>query len=143
MSSPLKKAFDTGIYPNAVSSALFILRLAVGILMLTHGYGKFLKLFGEAPIQFADPLGIGSELSLLLVVFAEFFCSIFLVFGIATRLSTIPLIITMLVAAFIVHASDPFMRKELPLLYAGIYIVIAIVGAGKYSVDHWLYKKLE
>lgn len=142
MASSLKKIFSTAIYPNAVSSALFILRLAVGILMLTHGYGKLLMLFGEAPIQFADPIGLGVNVSLALAVFAEFFCSIFLIFGIATRLSTIPLIITMLVAAFIVHAVDPFVRKELPLLYTSIYIVIAIVGAGKYSVDYWISKKL-
>ncbi len=99
-------------------------------------------LFGEAPIQFADPIGLGVNVSLALAVFAEFFCSIFLIIGIATRLSTIPLIITMLVAAFIVHAADPFVRKELPLLYTSIYIVIATAGAGKFSVDYWISKKL-
>ncbi len=143
MTSPLKKLFNTGNYPNSVSSALLILRLAVGTLMLTHGYGKLVMLFGDAPIQFADPIGLGVNVSLGLAVFAEFFCSIFLIFGLATRFATIPLIITMLVAAFIVHLSDPFMRKELPLLYTSIYIVLSIAGAGKYSIDHWIHKNLK
>jgi putative oxidoreductase len=47
----------------------------------------------------------------------------------------------MLVAALIVHAPDPFSRKELPLLYATIFVIIAIAGAGKYSLDNWISKK--
>jgi putative oxidoreductase len=78
----------------------------------------------------------------MLTVFAEVFCSIFLIFGFATRLSSIPLLITMLVAILIVHAPDEFGRKELPLLYAVVYFVILLLGAGKYSVDQWLYQRM-
>ena len=41
----------------------------------------------------------------------------------------------MLVAAFIVHGADPFAKKEKALLYAICFLVIAITGAGKYSID--------
>ena len=44
---------------------------------------------------------------------------------------------------FRTHAPDSFTRKELPLLYATIYIVIALAGAGKYSADNWIFKKLK
>lgn len=134
---------NTGNYTNNISFTLLFLRVVVGVFMLTHGYGKFLMLAGGDAIQFADPIGVGVTASLLLAVFAEFFCSIFLIFGLATRFSSIPLLVTMLVAAFIVHASDAFMRKELPLLYAAIYLVILIAGAGKFSVDYWLLKKIK
>jgi putative oxidoreductase len=143
MDQVIKKVFYTGNYPNSVSVSLLIVRVVVGIFMLTHGYGKFLNLVSGDPIQFADPIGIGVTASLVLAVLAEFLCSIFLIFGFATRLSSIPLIITMLVAALVVHANDGFMRQELPLLYASIYLVLAIVGAGKYSLDHLIYKKLK
>lgn len=93
---------------------------------------------GDEPIQFADPIGIGAVASLALAVGAEFFCSIFLMVGVGTRLAAIPLLITMLVAALIVHWPDPFIRKELPLLYAAIYLVFIFTGAGRYSIDHWL-----
>jgi len=138
--------FKTIFYPGSFSKysdlILLLMRIGVGALMLSHGAGKFLKLFGDEPVKFADPLGVGAGASLALAVFAEVFCSIFLIFGFATRLSVVPLIITMLVAVFIIHTHDPFPKKELPLLYIIIYLAIAIFGAGKFSVDNWIYKKL-
>jgi putative oxidoreductase len=138
----LRNSFNPGTANNTGSLALLVLRLAVGSLMLTHGLGKLTMLFGEGPIQFLDPIGVGVTTSLMLTVFAEVFCSIFLIFGFATRLSSIPLLITMLVAILIVHAPDEFGRKELPLLYAVVYFVILLLGAGKYSVDQWLYQRM-
>jgi putative oxidoreductase len=108
--------------------------------MITHGLPKLTKLLDEGDIQFGDPLGIGAALSLVLVVFAEFFCSILIGIGLGTRLATIPLMITMAVAAFISHAPDPFRRKEMALLYLLIYILLLIVGSGKYSVDQIISK---
>lgn len=138
----LNMVFDTRFYSSSASAALLVLRLVVGAFMLTHGYGKFMSLIGGGPVQFADPIGIGATASLVLVVFAEFFCSIFLIFGFVTRLSSIPLIITMLVASLIVHANDGFMRQELPLLYATVYFLLLILGAGKYSVDYLIAQKI-
>ena len=137
----IKNIFNPGTYPKNINFVLLLLRLAVGILMLTHGMGKFSTLFGEGPIQFPDPIGVGATASLALAVFAEVFCSMLLIFGIGTRLAAIPLLITMLVAALIVHANDGFGRQELPLLYSAIYFVIAIAGAGKISIDNWIYRK--
>ena len=142
MTKVFKYVFNPGSYSDKISFALLLLRLTVGIFMLTHGDGKLMMLFGEGPIKFSDPLGVGTEASLSLAVFAEVLCSVFLIFGVATRFSAIPLLITMLVAALIVHAPDAFGRKELPLLYSAIYLVIALLGAGKYSVDYLIQKKI-
>lgn len=78
----------------------------------------------------------------MLIVFAEVFCSIFLVIGFATRFAAIPLLFSMLVIVFIVHLDDGFGKQELPLIYASVYMIIAITGAGKISVDNLIYKKL-
>lgn len=136
----IKNMFNSGNYSNNISLVLLVLRLAVGIFMLTHGWGKFEKLFGSDPIQFSDPLGIGAPASLALAVFSEVLCSILLILGLGTRFAAIPLLITMLVAIFIVHATDGFGRQELPGLYAVIYMTIAAVGAGKYSMDYLITK---
>ncbi len=109
--------------------------------MLTHGLGKFKAFFSGEPIQFRDPIGVEASASLVLAVFAEVLCAILLIIGLSTRLAAIPLAMTMLVAAFIVHANDGFGRQELPLLYAAIYISIALIGAGKYSLDNLISKK--
>ncbi len=138
----IKQFFNPGIHPNNTSYVLLLLRVIVGIFMLTHGMGKFYKLIGDAPIQFADPLGVGLTASLALTVFAEVFCSILLILGLLTRIAAIPLIITMLVVAFVVHGSDGFGSQELPIMYLMMYLVIAILGAGKISLDKLIYSKI-
>jgi putative oxidoreductase len=142
MNLMIRTIFNPGNYPKNIDFSLLLLRVATGAFMLTHGWGKFLKLIGDEPIMFADPIGIGETASLVLVVFSEVLCSMLLIFGAATRLAAIPLIITMLVAAFIIHADDGFGKQELPLLYTTIYIVFALAGAGKFSVDNWIYNKI-
>ena len=110
-----------------------------------HGFPKLLKLFSGAEIKFSDPLGIGSELSFALVVFAEFICSSLLILGLFTRLSLIPLISTMLVAGFIHHAPDPFAVKEKVFLFLIIFVAMIFTGGGKYALNKILpakYQKL-
>lgn len=102
--------------------------------MLTHGWPKLMKVV-NADWGFADPLGIGPMASLILTVFAEFICAAAIIVGFRTRLFAIPLIITMAVAAFIVHGSDPLGDKEMALLYLGGFSVLALMGAGRISVD--------
>lgn len=138
----IKKILNPGTYSREINLALLFLRVSIGIFMLTHGMGKLLTLFTDSTIQFADPIGIGPTASLALAVFAEVLCSILLIFGIATRFAVIPLVITMIVAALIVHSEDAFRVKEMALLYLSVFISILIAGAGKISVDNWIYRKI-
>lgn len=114
---------------------LLILRLTAGGLMLVHGLPKLMKLFAGGTIQFPDPLGVGATASLGLAVFSEVVCAIFLILGLKTKWAAVPLAITMFVAGFLVHASDPFKIKEKAILYMLIYISLFFTGAGKFSVD--------
>lgn len=125
-----------------VSIGLLLLRVIVGVFMMTHGFGKLKMLLGPGEIQFADPIGIGLELSLILAVFAEFFCSILLILGLGTRLAAFPLWFTMFVAGVIVHAADPFGVKEMAFLYGTIYTVILFTGPGKFSIDRLIENRL-
>ena len=102
--------------------------------MLSHGYSKFLRLL-EGNLKFSDPLGIGSELSFLLVVLAEFFSAIALVFGFWTRINAFLLSFTMFVAAFISHADDIFSKQEKSLMYLVVFLFLMVVGGGKHSID--------
>ena len=138
-----KKILDPGNYSHNVNLAILILRVAIGTFMMTHGIGKLFTLFGDEPIAFADPIGLGETASLVLTVFAEVFCSVLLILGLGTRLASIPLIITMFVAGFIVHAGDEFRVKEMAFLYLVVYIAIALKGAGKYSFDALIYNKMK
>lgn len=116
------------------------LRVMMGALMLVHGYPKLLRLF-EPVIKFPDPLGVGVFASLLLTVFSEFFCSILLIIGFKTRLASIPLIITMFFAAFIIHSGDAWKKKELGVMYLVGYMALLLLGSGKLSIDNYLERK--
>ena len=113
---------------------LLLLRLGFSGLMLTHGIPKLMNLV-QGNLDFADPLGIGAVPSLILTVIGEAICPLLIIIGYKTRLAAIPVIITMVVAAFIVHGADPIDTKEKALLYLFAFVVIALTGAGKHSVD--------
>lgn len=110
------------------------LRISMSFLMLSHGFPKFQKLI-SGDFAFGDPIGIGEAPSLILTVIGEFICPILIIIGFKTRLAAVPTIITMFVAAFIVHGTDSFDIKEKAVLYLVGFISIALLGPGKFSVD--------
>ena len=123
------------------SFGLFILRLGFGGMVLwSHGLPKLLH-FSEKASSFPDPLGIGHGFSLGLAIFAEFFCSILLIWGILTRLVAIPLLATMLTAIFLIHGNDPLGERELAILYAIPFFALIFTGPGKVSIDHFIFGK--
>jgi putative oxidoreductase len=130
----MKKLMSASYSAGAFNFAMLLLRLGVGALMLNHGYGKLVH-FTEMKSQFMNFMGLGQTVSLSLVVFAEFFCSVFLILGLFTRLSVIPLIVTMCVALFKVQKGDVFGDGEIAGLYLCCYFTILILGSGKISVD--------
>jgi len=123
-----------------VDLALLLLRLFGGGFIITHGAPKLMKIV-NGNWKFADPIGIGPEASLALTAFAEVVCAVLVILGLKTRWATIPLIIAMAVAGLIHHASDPFSGKEKPLMFLAIFLVLAITGAGKHSLDQRLSKR--
>ena len=115
---------------------LFILRCIGGGLMLhLHGWKKWEDYASKAS-NFPDPLGVGSEYSLALTVFAEVVCSAALILGLFTRWSAFICMFTMGVAAFIVHQDDPMKVQEKALLYFAIYGALTTFGPGALSIDN-------
>lgn len=113
---------------------LLFLRLTFSGMMLTHGIPKLLNLI-QGDIQFGDPIGLGPTVSLILAVIGEAICPLLIILGLKTRIAAILTIITMAVAAFIVHGSDPLGTKELALLYLFGFTAIALLGSGRFSLD--------
>lgn len=135
----LQKFLRPPILPTSADWGVLALRLGSGLMLMTHGYAKLGRLL-EGKTSFADPLGLGEELSLYLVIIAEFVCSILIVLGLLTRAALIPLLINMSVIVLIVHSSDPFGDKELPLLFLTCFLALLLTGPGRYSLDQQLFK---
>lgn len=120
--------------------AALILRVGFGFFIaFGHGLGK-LQMLVSGNIQFPALFGISPTINLVLAVLAEFVAGIMVLIGFRTRLASIPLMITMLTAALVVHSGDPLFSaggasKEFALLYFVAFAGMFFLGSGKYSVD--------
>jgi len=135
----MRKLLSTKYSAGAFNTAMLVLRLGIGIMMMAHGYDKLIH-FGDLQHKFMNFMGIGSTMSLALVVFAEFFCSLFLIIGLFTRLAAIPLIIATCVMVFKAHNGDVFGDGQTAALYLTAYLVLLFVGPGRVSVDSMIGK---
>ena len=113
---------------------LLFLRLSFSGMMLMHGIPKFLNLLADN-FEFSDPFGIGALPTLILAILAEVIFPTLIIIGYKTRYAVIPVILTMAVAVFLIHANAPFGVKEKAILFLIGFISIAILGAGRYSAD--------
>lgn len=136
----MKTIFSVNRSSENVDIAIFLARVTIAVLMLTHGIPK-IALFAETPVPFMNILGLGAEASLGLAIFAEVGCSILILLGLGTRVAVIPLIVTMLVAIFMVHGGDPFAKQEMGLHYLLVYVMLLLTGSGKYSLDRVITAK--
>ncbi len=130
----VKLLFNEQISSSTRSTLLLFARIIFGFLFLTHGIAKIF-FYGKTPDSFPDPLGFGNVLSLWLVLFAEVVCSIGFMLGALFRLCLVPMIFTMCIAFFVIHAGDPLTAKEPSLMYLTLFILLFVTGPGKYSID--------
>ena len=119
---------------------ILLLRLIFGGMFMYVGYLK-ISAYKQMLSMMGDPIGIGTELSLVLVIFAELFCGFFVAIGFLTRLTVIPILIVMIVVLFVVHIKDQFVMIQLPFVYWLLCFVIFIYGSGKFSVDYLLFNR--
>lgn len=128
---------------TCTSVGLLGLRVGIGLMMLVHGVQK-VQGFSAMSEAFPDPIGLGSQLSLILAIGAEVGASLLLIVGLGTRLAAVPLAFTMFVALFIVHAEDGWRVKELAAVYLLVYVSLMLTGPGRFSLDHlWSSKRIE
>ncbi len=144
--SSLIKLFKTGDSVSALP-----LRLTAGVIFTAHGAQKLFGWFGgyglEGTGQFMASLGMDPGLLMaLLAGGAEFFGGIALLLGLAVRPASLLLAITMLVAIATVHLPNGLFLTsngyEFGLALLGLSIALLIQGAGRWSMDAVIVRKL-
>jgi putative oxidoreductase len=136
----MKRLFSTSTTDNAFSFSVLLIRVGLGsLMMIQHGLDKLMHFAQKVP-KFPDPFHIGHTTSLALVVFAEFFCSAFIILGLFTRLAAIPLVIAMGVALFSTNKGDFFGAGELAGIYFICFLALIFTGPGKASLDRFIAK---
>mgnify|MGYP006312885871 FL=1 len=127
---------------NEKDLAALLLRLGFGFfIVFGHGLGK-LEMLLAGNFQFPALFGLSPAINLTLAMLAEFVAGVMVLIGLRTRLASIPIMLTMLVAVFAVHISDPLFAaaaqngsKEFALLFFLGFLGTFLLGSGRYSVD--------
>ena len=124
-----------------ISLLILAVRVFFGVMFFTHGLQKMMN-FSALSDSFPSVLGFGSYTTLMVSIFCEFCCSLFLIAGLLHRLVLIPMIVTMAVAFFDVH--DAMMPEgELALIYLIVFIILFLTGPGRYSFDYLIDTKFK
>jgi putative oxidoreductase len=141
-----KYLFNT---PN--DGTLTVLRLILGTVFFAHGAQKMLGWFGgygfDATMNAFTGMGIPAVFAFL-VIAAEFFGGLGLIFGALTRIAAFGIASVMAVAASMVHAQNGLFMNwagnqkgegfEYHLLALAIAVTLMVRGAGAFSVDRWI-----
>lgn len=119
---------------KAVSLLILVVRVFFGVLFFTHGVEKLYN-FNELSLTYPSVLGFGSYMTLMVTIFCEFCCSLFLILGLLERVMVLPMIVAMGVAFFDIH--DAILPEgELALIYMIVFLVLFLTGPGRYSLDY-------
>ena len=124
-----------------VSLLILALRLFFGVLFFTHGLDKMMN-FNQLSEIYPSVLGFGSYMTLMVSIFCEFACSLFLIAGLMERLVLLPMIASMAVAFFDIH-DGMFPEGELSLIYLVLFLILLLTGPGRYSVDYLIDTKFQ
>lgn len=130
-----------------ITIGLTLLRLVLGFTFIMHG-GQKLFVYGLPGVSGAFAQ-MGIPMPGLLgpfVALVEFFGGIAIVFGLLTRLASLGIASTMVVAILTVHLKAGFFNPggfEFPLSLLAAALTLAIVGAGAFSIDALIGRRLQ
>jgi putative oxidoreductase len=128
--------------PSSVRDAvLLVARLLLGVVLIAHGSQKVFTWGIGGTAQAFEGMGVPlAPVSAVFSALVELVGGVLLLVGAATAVVGVLVVLNMLGAALIVHVPNGIMVSnggwELVGVIAAAALVLAAVGAGRYSVDH-------
>lgn len=142
MKKLLVKTLSPHPQPVVFDCGMLLLRVAVSLeIAIVHGFKKIGVGVSQAE-NIPNPLHLPGAFNNAFAIAANIVFPFFVLIGLFTRLSTLPTLAVTLTGYFVVHWNDPLLEKDTPFIYSLIFLIILILGPGKYSVDNSLHKKL-
>lgn len=122
--------------------APIFLRLAFGVHLLYYSWEPVTNLSAGENAGFLKALGIlFPELMSWVYMLTEFVGGIFLIIGFKVRLVAVPLIVTFIIASFVVHGGDPYQDAFQAFQMLAVSLFFFFNGAGKPSIDAYAMNK--
>lgn len=117
------------------NSSILLFRIIVSLeLIIVHGLKKIGIGIAHAEIV-PNPLGLPEMVNHVFATSANIVFPLFIIFGLFTRLATLPILAVTLTGYFVVHGHDPLLERDIPFMYSLAFLFIFALGPGKYSLD--------
>jgi putative oxidoreductase len=136
-----------GFYAQAILLSWPVIRVAVGLNLVIHGWGKVGRTAGPAQLlqKMPEAAAIGAELTFLLMV-TELIGGVCLALGLFTRVFAAMAAIEMAVLTFYIYWGNGFnwlsRGYEYTLLWGLVLFAIALRGGGPWSLDRRLGREI-
>jgi putative oxidoreductase len=128
--SDVGSAFNNG--------ALLFFRILLALeLFRVHGMKKFRVENGQRE-HVPNPLGLPDKLNGMVATFSDIVVPFLIMLGVGTRLVVLPTIGVTAIGYFVVHRKDSLEVRDVPYMYTLCLLFILALGAGTYSIDHYL-----
>ena len=142
MKKLLIKTFAPHPLPVVFDCGMLLLRVAVSLeIAIVHGFKKIGVGVAQAE-NIPNPLHLPDAFNNVFAIAANIGFPFLVLIGLFTRLATLPTLAVTLTGYFVVHWNDSLLEKDTPFIYSLIFLMILILGPGKYSIDNAIYKKL-
>lgn len=135
----------TIIYPakSRFDLSVLLFRMAISLeLMIAHGLKKVGIGVAEAE-KVPNPFHMPEIMNQYFAIAANLVFPVLVMIGLLTRLSILPILAVTLVGYFVVHWNDSLLEKDMPFMYSAAYLLLLVIGPGKYSADYVINKKLK
>ena len=129
---PSDRVFDAGMLLFRIAASLEII--------VVHGLKK-LGIGGRVAEEVPNPLHLPQVFNEAFATAANIFFPFLVIIGCYTRLATLPTLAVTLTGYFVVHWHDSPLVRDTPFVYSLMFILILLMGPGKYSIDNSIYRK--
>ena len=121
--------------------SMLVFRVVLSLeLMVVHGFKKIGIHVAEAE-KVPNPLHLPEVINNAFAISANLIFPVLVILGLFTRIAILPILAVTLTGYFVLHWNDALLIKDTPFMYSLSYLLIMVLGPGRYSVDYFIENK--